>query len=164
MKKFFFIFLSLSLVGLFIFQIDFSKKQEGGCPFCNPEILKRQTFYEGEKILGILTYKPATQGHVLIIPKRHVERFEDLTAEEIQELAQGIKKIDPIIRKNFGNTDYLLLQKNGKTAGQSVPHVHIHYLPASRFLIAKYFFSNWKKPLTQDEQLEIKKLLSAGAF
>lgn len=114
------------------------------CAFCEGKVLKAQSFYEGAKASAIITYKPAVPGHVLIIPNRHVERFDQLTSEELVEMGEIIQKVDLAVRNLFGNTGYLLLQKNGAEAGQTVPHVHFHYLPRvegdSHFLFTLRFF------------------------
>ena len=164
MKKRLFALLALFLLTLLGFHLDFQRfSNESGCPFCRKEVLDAQTFYEGEGVLGILTYKPAVPGHVLIIPKRHVDRFEELTAEEIAALGVAIQKVDRAVRNAFGHEDYLLLQKNGRGAGQSVPHLHFHYVPAARFLALRFFASPWLKPLKQEEIKLLKETL-AGAF
>lgn len=152
--------ITLCLFSFLLLQVDFQRFRKAECAFCNPEILDAQTFYRGDGALGILTYKPAVPGHVLIIPKRHVERFEDLTSEEILAIGETVKKVDRRVRGAFGNTDYLLLQKNGRGVGQSVPHVHFHYLPAAKFLIARFFISPWLKPLNQEELKCLKKTFS----
>jgi diadenosine tetraphosphate (Ap4A) HIT family hydrolase len=100
-----------------------------GCSFCDPEIIERQAFYEGNLIYALCDYRPIMPGHSLIIPKRHVERFEDLTSEEMAEIMQFIPKMHRAVSQVEGTDDYALLQKNGKSIGQSVPHVHIHYIP-----------------------------------
>jgi len=111
-----------SLIGIF-FTKSFA------CSFCDPEILERQSFYEGEHIIALCDYRPILPGHCLVIPKRHVERFEDLTDEEAMEMTLFIKKLHATVSKLQETDDYLLLQKNGASIGQSVPHVHIHYIP-----------------------------------
>ena len=142
-------------------QLDFQKfGTVSACAFCREEVLSTQVFYRGDLVLGVLTHKPAAPGHVLIVPKRHVERFEDLTAEEIGEIGDAIKKIDRAVRSIFGNADYALLQKNGKGAGQSVPHVHFHYLPATRFLPVRLFISPWLKPLSAEEMKCLRESLA----
>lgn len=165
MKK---IFISLLIIGVFTvigFKLDlqrFSKKTP--CAFCNPEILERQIFYRGDKALGILTHKPAVPGHVLIIPERHVTRFEDLSPEEVAAIGDTIKKVDLAVKKVFGTGDYVLIQKNGKEAGQTVPHVHFHYLPASHFLAVKFLLSPWFKPLGEEELIALKESLNSSAL
>lgn len=163
MKNFFTTLLILGAIIAIGFSLDlqrFSKKPS--CAFCNPEVLDRQIFYRGEKALGILTHKPAVPGHVLIIPERHVTRFEDLSPEEVAAIGDTIKKVDLAVKKIFGPVDYLLIQKNGQSAGQTVPHVHFHYLPASRFLAVKFFLSPWLKPLKEEEQLALRESLKTS--
>ncbi len=74
-------------------------------------------------------------------------------------------------RKAFGTAPYLLLQKNGKEVGQSVPHLHFHYIPrkagdSSIFLfIVKMWLSDIKKPLSSSEMQQavrtMKKAMSS---
>ncbi len=147
-----------SLIGV-VSQLDFRKAGEG-CAFCKKEVLASQVFYRGEQALGLLTHKPAVPGHVLIVPRRHVERFEQLSAEEMAEIQEVIQKVHGAVSRLYGATGYLLLQKNGREAGQSVPHVHFHYLPAVRFLAARFFISPWLKPLSEDAMRAVQKDLS----
>lgn len=127
------------------------------CAFCDPEVIGYQSFYEGELILALCTHKPVLPGHCLIIPKRHVERFEMLTDSEILEIGQVIRKVNQAVMQEFQTISYLLLQKNGQEAGQTVPHVHFHYIPrkegddsAISFML-KMLIANLKKPLQSDE-------------
>lgn len=159
MKKKLVVFLGLLVVGFSVFSLDFGKRNSG-CAFCKEEVLNAQTFYEGKNVLGLLTHKPALNGHVLIIPKRHVERFEDLSTEETSEISEAIKKIDGAVRNSFGYQDYVLLQKNGAMAGQTVPHVHFHYLPGANFLAVRFLLSPWFKPLSKEKLKLLKDVLS----
>lgn len=99
-------------------------------------------------------------GHCLIIPKRHVERFENLTEEEITHIGIGIQKVNHAVQKVFQISSYLLLQKNGVEAGQTVPHVHVHYIPrktgeCSFFgFIFKMVLANIKPPISTIEMGE----------
>lgn len=106
-----------------------SYAQEPLCPFCDPVVLEQQVFYEDELIWALYSHKPLFPGHCLIVPKRHVERFEALLDEEFSQLYQTIKKVDQAVAQVFETSAYLLLQKNGTEVGQSVPHIHMHYIP-----------------------------------
>ena len=162
MKKIVFISLGLCLFLWAAFKVDFQGTAKGeGCPFCREELLSRQVFGDFEGAYALLTHKPAVDGHVLIIPKRHVERFEDLTPEEMAQLGVAIQKVDQAARKAFGNSDYALIQKNGRSAGQTVPHVHFHYLPGGRFIGLRYLISPLFKPLSKDEMESQKSTLAA---
>ena len=131
------------------------------CAFCDSRVLETQVFYEGELVLALCTHKPVLPGHCLIIPKRHVERFEELSSNEIVEIHQVIKKIDQVVMEKFHTVSYLLLQKNGKEAGQTVPHVHFHYMPrkegehsALGFMV-RMLMANLKNPIASVEMYEI---------
>jgi histidine triad (HIT) family protein len=125
----------------------------GYCAFCDEKVLEAQVFYEGDLVLALCTHKPVVDGHCLIIPKRHVERFERLSDKEILEMAHVIKKIDEAVIREFQTISYLLLEKNGKEAGQTVPHVHFHYMPKKEgedsavAFMAKMLIANLKSPL-----------------
>jgi histidine triad (HIT) family protein len=126
------------------------------CPFCNRSIVESQSIARENGAIALLNYKPAIAGHVLIIPERHVERFEDLTADELVQIHAMIAKVDQAERKMFGSTGYFLIQKNGIEAGQSVPHVHFHYFPMSQWsskiwVAIRMFIGSWLKPLGPEE-------------
>ena len=144
----------------------FFLSRESSCAFCNPTVLKQNTFYEGNAASALLTHKPAIEGHVLVIPKRHVVRFEELTDGELVEIKALIGKIDRISKKIYGSTGYLLLEKNGKEAGQSVPHVHFHYIPRregenSLLLVCQILLAPVCKPLSSEAMNQQAALLSA---
>lgn len=151
---------------LLLFSCMKEPSQAEDCPFCNPEILQRQTFYEKNNILALYTHKPITQSHFLIIPKRHVERYEDLTAKEILEIHSVIQKVHAAASESFGTSSYLLLQKNGKEVGQSVPHLHFHYIARKQNdssilkLFLKFVITPLKKPIPASEMEKVIQKLS----
>lgn len=145
----------------------FSSKKSGRhfppsyCAFCDPKVLAYQTFYEDDLVLALYTHKPMFPGHCLIIPKRHVERFEELSTEEITQMGQVIKKVNLAVMKVFETVSYLLIQKNGREAGQTVPHVHFHYVPrkagddsALKFIMQMYL-ANATGPISATEMQEV---------
>ena len=98
------------------------------CLFCNIE----ESGLVDENQLAYVSYDsyPVTEKHCLIIPKRHVKDYFDLTEEEIVACDQLIKEIkkeieikDPLVKGfNIGTN-------SGKVAGQSIMHCHIHLIP-----------------------------------
>jgi histidine triad (HIT) family protein len=114
------------LGGLYSFSQEIEKNY---CAFCDPAVLQAQVFYEDDLVYALCTYRPIFPGHSLVIPKRHVERFEMLTDAEMLRIDQVLKKVNTAVREVFHTSAYLLLQKNGREAGQTVPHVHFHYIP-----------------------------------
>jgi len=151
------------LLGLFVlsmglyFLIPSPKLSKDYCAFCDPKVIEAQKFYEDDTIVALYTHKPVTEGHFLIIPKRHAERFEELTDREVAAISTVIKKVDRAAIKVFNRASYLLLQKNGVEAGQTVPHVHFHYFPrqagddSSVKFMAQMLLASLKKPLPPAE-------------
>ena len=156
----YFLILVLLVGGYFLLKKP-STLSKSSCAFCNPDVLNRQTFYQDELCSALYTHKPILSGHCLIIPKRHVERFEELSKEEELQLAEVIKKVHQAAMQVFGNTGYLLLQKNGAEAGQSVPHVHFHYIPCKAqkgsilLFFLKMFLALLKGPINSTEMQEV---------
>lgn len=171
-KKFFFsLLLGSCLFGGLYF--TFSKppvdiSPNAYCAFCDPDVLNRQKFYEDALVLALYTHKPVVPGHCLIIPRRHVDRFEKLTSEEITQMGQVIKKVHEAATRVFDAPSYLLLQKNGREVGQTVPHVHFHYMPrkigdSSRLtFLAKMFIADLKGPISPKEMQEIVEKMKAA--
>lgn len=132
-----------------------------GCVFCNEEIVKNQKCYEDDFVLVLYTHQPILPAHFLIIPKRHSERFEMLSEEEMIHITQAINKVRKAVEKEFGITAYLLHQKNGREVGQSVPHVHFHFIArpsgdTSLFkLLIKVLIAHWKGPIERKEMNEV---------
>ena len=73
---------------------------------------------------------PIVAGHVLVVPKRHCEKIQDMSETECTDLFQlvqnMIKKVDTLT----GST--LVAAHNGKESGQEIPHVHVHLVPRSK--------------------------------
>ncbi len=128
-KFFFFVAVAAFAGALFFLVGKYFKTSEGPCVFCKQEILDKQKFYEDDLVLGLVTHKPIVPGHVLIVTKRHVEHFEQLTQEEIARIGEIVKRVHAASSRAYAASSYLLLQKNGMPAGQTVPHMHLHYIP-----------------------------------
>lgn len=114
---------------LVVFLIFFSFTLSGACPFCNQQIIDKQLITETKLSLVLYCLTPATAGNVLIIPKRHMTRLEELKEEELTDMYRLVQKVQAVFKECYGLSDYLVVQKNGKNAGQSVDHIHIHVMP-----------------------------------
>jgi diadenosine tetraphosphate (Ap4A) HIT family hydrolase len=67
---------------------------------------------------------PSAPGHLLIIPKRHVKRVKDLNKAEYLDM-----HLLSYMHLNTTNDHYTIGYNDGKFAGQTVPHVHLHLIP-----------------------------------
>ena len=98
------------------------------CLFCN---IKESGLID-ENQLAYVSYDsyPVTDLHCLIIPKRHVKDYFDLTEEEIIACDQLIKKIKRKIEiKDTSVKGFNIGTNSGKISGQSIMHCHIHLIP-----------------------------------
>jgi len=124
-----FLLASLTILSSWSLVNSYSKEFIGYCAFCDQEVLDRQKFYEDDLVIALFSHRPIYPGHSLVIPKRHVERLEELTDAEATRIHQVIRKVNSATRSVFETSAYLVLQKNGVEVGQTVPHVHFHLIP-----------------------------------
>jgi diadenosine tetraphosphate (Ap4A) HIT family hydrolase len=95
------------------------------CIFCK----NRNIIIENELAYADWDTYPASPGHCLVITKRHVPEYFQATAEEKAALWSLVDEIKPIIDEARSPDAYNVGINIGKTAGQSIPHIHIHIIP-----------------------------------
>ena len=128
------------------------------CLFCQ-EKFQQNSIYENDYFYMIIDQNPVNPGHLLIIPKRHIQTYFELTKEEFHHLQEMIlkakelchteevkefyqKTIETIQNKTAKQwcqlavdnwdkeiTGYNLGTNNGLSAGQTIFHLHIHLIP-----------------------------------
>ncbi|OIR59153.1 MAG: bis(5'-adenosyl)-triphosphatase [Amphiamblys sp. WSBS2006] len=86
-------------------------------------------FYETERTFAFPTHKPIVPGHVLVSPRRVVERLGDLSDDEVSDLFVAVKRVAKCVESVYGGTSITVGVQDGKEAGQKVFHVHVHVLP-----------------------------------
>ena len=104
------------------------KDPNNPCLFCN--IKKSGCVYENE--LAYVSYDsyPVTKNHCLIIPKRHIKDYFDLSNEELLACNDLIKILKKEITKKDSSVKGFNLGTNiGKVSGQSILHCHLHLIP-----------------------------------
>lgn len=105
--------------------------RDDNCIFCkiaNGEI-PSATIYEDDTFRAILDLGPANAGHTLILPKDHfadVTELDEAVAAKILPLGA---KIGKAMKASLGCDGFNLVQNNGKAAGQTVFHFHMHVIP-----------------------------------
>ena len=98
------------------------------CLFCNSKI----SGVAHENRLAYASYDtyPVSDDHCLIIPKRHIKDYFDLTNDEVIACNDLIKLIkDEVLRKDKSIKGFNIGTNLGKTAGQTIMHCHIHLIP-----------------------------------
>lgn len=142
-------------------------KKDYYCAICDPTVIDKQKFYEDDLVIAMLNFKPVEPGSSMVLPKRRVPKFEDLSDEEILRIGQVLKKVNQATSRVFGNPSYLIMQKNGVEVGQTQPQVHFHYIPrqkgdSSRLkFLWKMLTASLKDPMTQSEMDEVRHQLAA---
>lgn len=102
-------------------------KSSQSCPFCN---LDDQIQYETENVVAIPDKYPVTKYHTLIIPKRHVESYFEMTDLEHMDCIDLINVIKVLLCKLDDTiTGFNIGANIGQDAGQTVSHCHIHLIP-----------------------------------
>ena len=98
------------------------------CIFC--KIRKEELQFENQLAYSSIDSYPVSEFHSLIVPKRHVETYFELTKKEIQACNELILKTKEKILKQDSSVKGFNIGTNvGKSAGQSIMHCHIHLIP-----------------------------------
>ena len=69
------------------------------------------------------------RGHVIVVPKRHVADFFEMTAQEQAAVVELLAKVRAIVQAEHSPDGYNIGANVGKAAGQSRMHVHVHLIP-----------------------------------
>lgn len=101
------------------------------CIFCkiiNQE-LPSHTIYEDEHTLAFLNIAPVSEGHTLVIPKRHATALAEGAKEDAVHVMETVYAIAPSVMRGVGADGYNLGMNHGECAGQEVMHTHLHLMP-----------------------------------
>ena len=101
------------------------------CIFCKiiSGEIKSKFLKETEHSISFLDAFPLASGHVLVIPKNHHQKIQDMGVKENTDLFSLVHEMVSNVDKITGST--LVAIHNGKDAGQEIPHVHVHLVPRS---------------------------------
>src|SRR4030042_3616829 len=85
--------------------------------------------YEDKDVLAFLDIGPVNKGHTLVIPKKHYETIWDVPDKVLGVMMIKSKEISKTIEKALKADGINIMISNRKSAGQLVPHAHIHLIP-----------------------------------
>ena len=108
------------------------EKLNGGCPFCNPEVIQRESLLQTLHTNVLANFKPSVDGHILVIPSRHVVTPRELTHEEALDLHTATEEAKEKLGQLFDTTHFTVGYNQGEFAGGSVDHLHVHVVPRRR--------------------------------
>ncbi len=133
---------------------------QNACIFCR--IIDRSAastiVYEDAENLAFLDLFPVTRGHLLIVPKLHVDRLVDLPESAYEGL---FKAIATVCRRVEGlSTHYNVSMNQGELAGQIVFHLHVHVIP--RYGEGTPQWSRPRERLREEDAAQLSALLRAS--
>jgi len=101
------------------------------CTFCKLAKKEETTnlIYEDDSIMAFLDVNPINEGHTLVIPKKHFVTISDIPEEEVAYLFKIVRRVAIAVKKGVNADGIVITQRNGKAAGQRVPHLHVHVIP-----------------------------------
>jgi diadenosine tetraphosphate (Ap4A) HIT family hydrolase len=135
------------------------------CPFCKTD--KEKIIKEGKTVFVILSNPRLVKGHLLVIPKRHVERISELSEEERKELFKTVIEFqEKILSKFFPGCDirqhYRPFQKQNNL---KINHLHVHLLPRefkdNLYQNCQIFEKKIFKKLTKEEIKKLNRLFKS---
>jgi diadenosine tetraphosphate (Ap4A) HIT family hydrolase len=103
------------------------RMKDMSCPFCN--VAPGDIVLEDPLCYARWDKHPVTEGHILVIPKRHFASYFDATPEERQSLWNMVEKARKHVDSLHHPDGYNIGINVGETAGQTILHLHIHLIP-----------------------------------
>jgi diadenosine tetraphosphate (Ap4A) HIT family hydrolase len=97
------------------------------CPFCSLDAAR--VVDENAYCVAIKDAFPISVGHTLIIPRRHVGSLFDLSAEEASNVFELLVRARRELQAAFAPDGFNVGVNDGRAAGQTVPHLHVHLIP-----------------------------------
>lgn len=101
------------------------------CVFCRIVRSKASAsrVYEDEEVVAFLDHKPVSEGHTLVVTKKHYENIYEVPNEEVAHVFKIVKKVALAVKKGVGAEGISIAQNNGRAARQVVFHFHVHVIP-----------------------------------
>lgn len=96
------------------------------CPFCSDDL---DVIAESDHCFAIRDGYPVSEGHTLVIAKRHVPDFYELSDEEQEDCWKLVHRMKKALVKEHRPDGFNIGINIGPAAGQTVFHVHIHIIP-----------------------------------
>jgi histidine triad (HIT) family protein len=125
------------------------------CPFCEiaAERLPAQVVFADAHALGFLDARPLFPGHVLVVPRAHVETLLEVPADEVGPLFRAVQRVARAVQVAL-QADGTFVALNNKVS-QSVPHLHVHVVPRRHKDGLRGFFWPRHRYASDDEAVAI---------
>jgi ATP adenylyltransferase len=91
--------------------------------------IETRVIFQNETGMVVLNRFPYNAGHLMVFPKKHVEKFTDLDDEALAALFRLVQKSAVLVEKTYNPSGLNIGINQGRAAGASVAHVHVHIVP-----------------------------------
>jgi histidine triad (HIT) family protein len=126
------------------------------CIFCkiiNGEVPAVKVL-DKDKVIAFMDINPASRGHMLIVPKKHIENIFEISEDDLSAVMNAVKRCAQAVKQALKAEGITILQLNGKASDQIIPHLHVHIMP--RWQNDRLSVSQWEmKEGDRDELQEI---------
>jgi len=110
---------------------DTQMQNPADCLFCKiiNEVIPTTKIYEDSNSLAILDIAPASQGHVIVMPKKHYQFLFQLPENEMLSLMKAVNFLSEIVVNTTESHGLSVVLNMGPAAMQRVPHVAFNLIP-----------------------------------
>lgn len=100
---------------------------ETNCPFCGVD--PERIITSDLEVLAFHDGYPVTEGHTLVVPRRHVTTLFELPPDEQANIWLFVSRVRDFLAAKLNVENFNVGVNDGQLAGQTVPHAHIHIIP-----------------------------------
>lgn len=129
------------------------------CPFCKKEVIEN-AFASTSGFIAIYNHAPIVPGHSMIIPTNHVTDLMELSDSDYLNMCLFGRKVMQFLNSYFKTNEFDMSLQQGRNAGQSVEHVHLHLIPRKQFDLKEG--EEWYHKMMEEEyqSLDSDKIMS----
>ena len=134
----------------------------GECLFCAAVSgsLAVASVYDSSTVFAFLDHRPVFKGHVLVVPRAHVEVLGDLPLEAVGPYFADVQRVAVAVEKGLGAGGTFVALNN--RVSQSVPHLHTHVVPRTKGDGLRGFFWPRTKYASPDETADYAARIAAA--
>ena len=137
---------------------------EENCTFCRmrEHKLSHVALLEDEEVLAVMDLYPAAPGHVLVLPKRHIETIYEMPEDLGAQIMRVAILVAKALKEKLSPNGINLIQSNEAAAGQTVQHFHLHIVPRYKDDRTHLEFGHGNRPENILELERIASILKTG--
>lgn len=111
------------------------EQSDGKCIFCeaaqkDPSDVNNLLVRKSQNIIVVMNLYPYNNGHLMVLPKRHIGSLEEITKEESHELIDELMLAEKVLQKIYAPQGFNIGANLGRAGGAGIEdHIHFHILP-----------------------------------